>query len=164
MSRSIDFPAVEWCTTGTVGEPGRRIFLFQTGTVVDQITIKIEKGQLIALTQGIVAVLADLSRPHELPGEAPLHDPVEPEWIAGSLELSLDPVAELLEITLIELTENDEPATAVVWITKEQAAQFAIVATRLVGQGRPPCPLCGYPLDPIGHVCPRTNGHSAPAI
>jgi hypothetical protein len=22
--------------------------------------------------------------------------------------------------------------------------------------------LCGYPLDPRGHACPRTNGHHAP--
>ena len=24
--------------------------------------------------------------------------------------------------------------------------------------GRPPCPLCGQPLDPQGHLCPRRNG------
>ena len=24
--------------------------------------------------------------------------------------------------------------------------------------GRPPCPLCGLPLDPEGHICPRQNG------
>jgi hypothetical protein len=34
----------------------------------------------------------------------------------------------------------------------------------LVEQGRPPCPLCGYPLDPEGHACPRTNGHRAPSL
>ena len=27
------------------------------------------------------------------------------------------------------------------------------------GQGRPPCPLCGLPLDAEGHICPRQNGH-----
>ncbi|MGH9041277.1 MAG: DUF3090 family protein, partial [Acidimicrobiia bacterium] len=26
--------------------------------------------------------------------------------------------------------------------------------------GRPPCPLCGGPLDPEGHVCPKLNGHA----
>ena len=25
--------------------------------------------------------------------------------------------------------------------------------------GRPPCPLCGLPLDANGHVCPRQNGY-----
>lgn len=25
--------------------------------------------------------------------------------------------------------------------------------------GRPICPLCNQPIDPQGHICPRTNGH-----
>ncbi|MGH9299272.1 MAG: DUF3090 family protein, partial [Acidimicrobiales bacterium] len=52
--------------------------------------------------------------------------------------------------------------TARLVMTREQAAALAIRATELVEAGRPPCPLCGYPLDPRGNVCPRTNGHSAP--
>jgi uncharacterized repeat protein (TIGR03847 family) len=32
-------------------------------------------------------------------------------------------------------------------------------ALRVVSAGRPPCPLCGAPLDPRGHICPRRNGH-----
>ena len=32
-------------------------------------------------------------------------------------------------------------------------------AEALVAAGRPPCPICGQPLDPDGHVCPRSNGH-----
>ncbi|MBV9291748.1 MAG: DUF3090 family protein, partial [Frankiales bacterium] len=35
-------------------------------------------------------------------------------------------------------------------------------ALRVVAAGRPPCPLCGNPLDPQGHVCPRQNGHRGP--
>ena len=27
----------------------------------------------------------------------------------------------------------------------------------LVEAGRPPCPLCGMPMDPTGHRCPRWN-------
>jgi hypothetical protein len=27
-----------------------------------------------------------------------------------------------------------------------------------VSAGREPCPFCGSPLDPTGHVCPRANG------
>jgi hypothetical protein len=32
-------------------------------------------------------------------------------------------------------------------------------AEELVSSGRPPCPICGQPMDPDGHVCPRSNGH-----
>jgi uncharacterized repeat protein (TIGR03847 family) len=32
-------------------------------------------------------------------------------------------------------------------------------ARRVVSAGRPPRPLCGLPLDPDGHLCPRQNGY-----
>jgi uncharacterized repeat protein (TIGR03847 family) len=65
---------------------------------------------------------------------------------------------------LIVIVEEagDEGIVARVAITREQAAAFAIRATTLVEAGRPPCPLCGLPLDPSGHDCPRTNGHRPP--
>jgi uncharacterized repeat protein (TIGR03847 family) len=39
------------------------------------------------------------------------------------------------------------------------ARAFAQRAAAVVGAGRPPCPFCGLPLDPTGHVCPRQNGY-----
>ena len=39
------------------------------------------------------------------------------------------------------------------------ARQFVARAMRVLAAGRPPCPLCGQPLDPQGHLCPRRNGH-----
>jgi hypothetical protein len=26
-----------------------------------------------------------------------------------------------------------------------------------VSAGRPKCPLCEFPMDPDGHICPRMN-------
>ena len=69
-------------------------------------------------------------------------------------------------VVLEEVHDEDEEAESVhvlrIALTREQAAAFAIHATRLVEAGRPPCPLCGLPLDPSGHACPRTNGHRPP--
>jgi len=39
------------------------------------------------------------------------------------------------------------------------ARAFVKRALALVAAGRPPCPFCGFPLDPGGHVCPRANGY-----
>ncbi len=39
------------------------------------------------------------------------------------------------------------------------ALGFARRAARVVAAGRPPCPFCGQPLNPEGHVCVRTNGY-----
>jgi uncharacterized repeat protein (TIGR03847 family) len=39
------------------------------------------------------------------------------------------------------------------------ARAFVKRAQAVVSAGRPPCPFCGNPLDPQGHVCPRANGY-----
>jgi uncharacterized repeat protein (TIGR03847 family) len=63
-----------------------------------------------------------------------------------------------------EASDAPSGATLRVLATREQMAAIAIRGTQLVESGRPPCPLCGYPLDPAGHVCPRTNGHRPPRL
>ena len=45
------------------------------------------------------------------------------------------------------------------YLTLGQARAMATRGIEAVVSGRPPCPLCGGPLDPEGHVCPRLNGH-----
>ena len=46
------------------------------------------------------------------------------------------------------------------YCTAAQARAMASRGSAAVESGRPPCPLCGGPLDPSGHVCPRLNGHA----
>jgi uncharacterized repeat protein (TIGR03847 family) len=54
---------------------------------------------------------------------------------------------------------EDGPDALRVRISAAMARGFVTRAMRVVAAGRPPCPLCGLPLDPSGHVCPRQNGH-----
>jgi uncharacterized repeat protein (TIGR03847 family) len=46
-----------------------------------------------------------------------------------------------------------------VFLSPTQAQAFADRAEKVVGAGRPPCPLCAEALDPEGHVCVRLNGY-----
>jgi uncharacterized repeat protein (TIGR03847 family) len=62
---------------------------------------------------------------------------------------------------LAEEVPQDGPAVLRVRMTPSAARAFAQRALRIVAQGRPPCPLCGLPLDSVGHVCPRQNGYRA---
>jgi uncharacterized repeat protein (TIGR03847 family) len=62
------------------------------------------------------------------------------------------------EETLLEDVE-DGPDALRVLIEPRAARSFVERARRLVASGRPPCPLCGQPLDPNGHVCARLNGY-----
>ena len=55
--------------------------------------------------------------------------------------------------------EGDEgPDILRVQISPAMALTFIERARRVVAAGRPPCPLCGLPLNPGGHICPRRNG------
>ena len=57
--------------------------------------------------------------------------------------------------------DADDPRDVVrVELEPEAALRFASGALEVVRAGRPPCPLCGEPLDPIGHFCVRRNGHT----
>ena len=72
--------------------------------------------------------------------------------------------AEALRTAIARLAETDS-ATAgnldVVRVQLEpnQALQFASGALAVVQAGRPPCPMCGQPLEPTGHFCIRRNGY-----
>jgi uncharacterized repeat protein (TIGR03847 family) len=58
---------------------------------------------------------------------------------------------------------SDDTAVARLALTREQAAGVIEHGKRLLRGGRPPCPLCGFPLGEE-HSCPKTNGHRAPAL
>ncbi len=59
---------------------------------------------------------------------------------------------------LIADDDADGPDVLRVHLTAPAARAFVERALRVVRAGRPPCPLCGNPLDPQGHICPRRNG------
>ncbi len=103
----------------------------------------------------------------------PLDEPINEAFRAGSLTLGWDGDAERVlvearaqsedgaEIHADEDDDADEdgPDLLRVRMTASAARSFVARAARIVAAGRPPCPLCGAPLDPQGHICPRRNGH-----
>jgi uncharacterized repeat protein (TIGR03847 family) len=76
------------------------------------------------------------------------------EGLAGS------PAGELLAaFEGVDDEDEDGPDTLRVRLTPVEARGFVNRALSVVAAGRLPCPLCGQPLDPQGHICPRRNGH-----
>ncbi|MBO3742880.1 DUF3090 domain-containing protein [Actinoplanes flavus] len=112
----------------------------------------------------------------------PLDTPVDEEFRVGTLGLAFDVDTSTVVIEAIEAGEpdadlsgsplddeddeesdDDEPDDDLdrlrVRLTPEATRAFIDRARRVVAAGRPPCPLCGQPLDPAGHLCPRHNGY-----
>ena len=112
----------------------------------------------------------------------PLEMPIDEEFRVGTLGLAFDVDTTTVVIEAIEAGEgdaevelgdddeddpdpddDDEPDDDLdrlrVRLTPEATRAFIDRARRVVAAGRPPCPLCGQPLDPAGHLCPRHNGY-----
>jgi uncharacterized repeat protein (TIGR03847 family) len=147
-------------TVGTIGDVGQRLFLVQAREGRRLVVVKVEKDQIAILASWLARVVRSMSRPAALDVDVDLEPEYEIDLVAGEITVAIDEEEESIEVS-IEPAEDDGDSL-VVTLTKEQAAAFAIRAVQLIEAGRPPCPLCGLPLDPKGHDCPRTNGHHAP--
>ena len=189
MSRSFELPEVEWATVGTVGEPGQRTFYLQARQGDQLVTLKLEKQQVAAMAQFLGEMLSDLPLPDDIPDGTALDlvEPVLAEWVVGGLQLAYDTTADrivvLAEEIGVETGDDEEPDVEIggeqihvrppgepgeelgigrFGLTRTQAAGIARQGVALMQAGRPTCALCGNPIDPEGHSCPRTNGHRAP--
>lgn len=175
MSDSFEFRQVTHFTAGAIGDPGQRVFYLQIGDESNTVTVKLEKQQVKALAQFLKGVLDDLPSASEPAIATPLISPSVPEWTVGQIAVGVDEadaevvlvIGELLpedeeedELSLEEdilMIDEDEGAKVRAHIGVEQAASFIVTSDELMNKGRPPCRLCGQPLDPTGHACPRLN-------
>ncbi|HJQ47400.1 MAG TPA: DUF3090 domain-containing protein [Amycolatopsis sp.] len=166
---------------GTVGEPGDRTFYLQASEDVRTISVTIEKQQVAVLAERLGSLLEEVANrfgadvpekaPDDLVDIDPLSVPVEEEFRVGTMGLGWDAESKAVVIELLAVTEGEVDETVVLDDTEEgpdavrvflspvAARAFAERADRVVNAGRKPCPLCGEPLDPTGHICPRQNGY-----
>ena len=167
---------------GTVGQPGERTFYLQASGKGRVTSVVLEKIQVSRLAERLDELLDDELRnsggtssvpavaPASLTDDAPLDLPLLEEFRVGVIALAWDGEGERVVIEAQEESETpveylsedvpeDGPGVLRVRITAATARAFTQRALRIVSQGRPPCALCGLPLDASGHICPRQNGH-----
>ena len=170
--------------TGTIGEPGHRAFFLQARDGRRVVSVGLEKAQVAVLADRLGKLLVELDRrgivadsPTSIdPDERPLDEPLNEAFRARTLTLGWDGDTERILIearaqgddddeeeaeSVVEVEDDDEdgPDLLRVRLTANAARSFVERAFRVIRAGRPPCPLCGNPLDATGHICPRKNGH-----
>lgn len=150
-------------TIGFEGVPGQRRFVFQAQDTELLVSILIEKVQALGVAELLattlegmgVSVATDWDR-----NAMALREPVTLTWRASEIGVGGDEQAPQLLIELNGTGAAGEPHSAHVWVNTDQARRLAAHAFEIVGQGRPPCGLCGQPMTPgETHACPATNGH-----
>src|SRR6201996_4611661 len=171
---------------GSVGQPGDRTFYLQATASGRVTSVVLEKFQVSLLAERIDELLDEVLRrtgeadeipesaPAALRDDAPLDLPLTEDFRVGAIALAWDSDGDRVVIEAQEESEEpveplaedlppDGPAVLRVRITPGAARAFAQRALAIVAAGRPPCPLCGLPLNADGHVCPRQNGHRVSA-
>ena len=154
---------------GTVGEPGERAFFLQVRSSYRLLSVAVEKAQVQAIIARLDVMVAEIRKSNPLINiekfpndDAPLESPVEAEFQVGAMSLAWDEVSSLICIELYELEEDEEDSTGEVVeinISLGMAMAFTARSKAVVNAGRLPCPFCGIPIDPRGHLCPRANGY-----
>jgi uncharacterized repeat protein (TIGR03847 family) len=182
----IELEDIEGLGAGAVGEPGARAFYVQARTAATQLTVLVEKEQVALLATEAVSFLDRIADeypedPAILPEDvAELREPTVPLFRARLIGLGFDPERQLVLLELRERStdddeddedDEDEPLArlddedddeeagyvARIYATRPQVRAMAARGAAVVEAGRPPCPLCGMPMDPAGHRCPRWN-------
>lgn len=186
MPRQIfEYDPPERFVAGTVGEPGSRTFFLQARGGGRTTSVALEKQQVSVLAERVEALLDEVVRrtsgeagvPAVTPSAAedsdPLDAPIDEEFRVGTMALAWDGDDGVVVIEAQAVVDTDEegdeppligddeegPPLLRVRLAGAAARAFAKRASTVVSAGRPPCPFCGGPLDPSGHVCPRANGY-----
>ncbi len=187
--RIYDYGLPDRFVAGTVGQPGSRTFFLQAKRGSSLVSVVLEKVQVQVLAERMALLLAEVSRrgvrvPEALlPGDddtAPLDEPLVEAFRVGMMTLAWDGESDEIVVEARAQVEEDEdddeeededeelelsdddpdgPDLLRVRLTPTRARAFAERSLRTVAAGRPPCPICGQPLDPSGHLCPRRNGY-----
>ena len=181
MARRIfSFDPPDRFVAAAIGEPGHRAFFLQARLGGALVTVALEKVQVAVLAERLSVLLDEIAtRGVEVPeavspfsrDKAPLDEPIVEQFRVGAMALAWEGEDDAVVIEAqAEVDESDEAIVAVVdgddgpdllrvRLSPGSARAFAERALEEVAAGRPPCPLCGQPLDPEGHICPRRNGY-----
>jgi uncharacterized repeat protein (TIGR03847 family) len=175
----IELDRVDALGAGAIGVPGERVFYIQADKADARLTVVVEKEQVALLAAEAVAFLDRIGEEYpEEPGEsstlhpsaAQVTEPAVPLFRARMIGLGFEPDRRLVLLELRERAEDDdedaplgeaelpdEGYVARIFATRAQVRAMAVRGSEAVAGGRPACPLCEFPMDPAGHVCPRWN-------
>ena len=164
-----EFTTPERFVAGTVGEPGERAFYLQIRSNARLFSVAVEKAQVQAISARLEVMIAEIRKSNPLMiiekspiDDAPLESPIDAEFQIGAMSLAWDEESTLICVELFELEDDEEDSEGEVVeinVTVAMAAAFAARSKAVVNAGRLPCPFCGIPIDPRGHLCPRANGY-----
>jgi len=112
------------------------------------------------LAQRFPREVSSLEEP--LSSDLMLQEPFEILFVVGQMGMGYDQSEDALVLILQELIVEEETErearVARIWASRAQMKALSRQIKEVVSRGRPICSMCGEPIDPDGHFCPRSNG------
>jgi len=164
---TYDLGPVHALDAEAIGAPGKRTFRIRAWKDEFTASLWLEKQQLLALSLALRQVMAQTGQnPQSTPlPTQPFPDQPTVDMKLGRLALGRDEDSDRLILWAHQAgSSEDAPPDFSCHFAWEQALTFCERAEAVCAAGRPVCPLCGEPVDPEGHVCVRSNGHSRDEI
>ena len=181
LCRSTFYDPPDRFVAGAVGQPGERIFYLQATASGRVTSVALEKFQVSLLAERIDELLDEVLR---RTGGSPRYPPPRPPrwrttrrstcpcWRTSGSARSRWPGTATAAWSSSRRRRNRTTRSSR-WPTRSPPTGRACcgcgsrrgraclrpACRQIVAAGRPPCPLCGLPLDTDGHICPRQNGH-----
>jgi uncharacterized repeat protein (TIGR03847 family) len=163
----IDFGVAQHIEARATGHPGQRTFHLRIlGEAGQSASLKLEKEHLLGVRMGLYELQAKTRHEGKLEAAGVVYFPPTPDYDfpAGQLGIGFSDEIIVLEVRQLE-AEGDQDATVIrTHFTPEQGAALAAQIDEIIAAGRPICPLCKTPIDPEGHMCTKSNGHSQQPI
>lgn len=178
--RIFKFDDPERCIIGTIGTYPDQSYFLQVTDQGKDVAVQMDDRQVRLLGKRIDQLLDTVTVQTNLPvakrvrtpkDMAPLHMPVDSEFLVGSIGLAWDVETLTLMIEVMDFTDlpitpemmmqdsKEGPDSLRITLCARDAREFACRAKNVYTAGRPVCPLCDQPLDDDSHLCVRLNGY-----
>ncbi|MBI4305486.1 MAG: DUF3090 family protein [Chloroflexi bacterium] len=171
--QKFDLGLVDNVVAASIGKPGQRTFKVTAESGRGRAIVWMEKEQLFQVALAIRQFAVATDRPSAPvrfePDLPPPRERTELEFKAVEMSIRHNQSTDMFTIEAAnvdpdagpeaEAEDEEDPVAVQFSFSRPSGVKLSEEAIEVCAAGRPRCPLCGGPIDPEGHVCPKKNGH-----
>jgi uncharacterized repeat protein (TIGR03847 family) len=161
-TQRLDLGVLSSIAAEAFGEPGQRTFRLLLETSEGQVSLWLEKEQIVMLGSAIGELM---ERVPGRRGASPESDTLgrftgQLDVSAGSLTVGYDPAHNGFTVEASDFSSPFDLTSISCLVARDQFTRVRDQIAEIVAASRPRCSLCGTPLTGGSHFCPGSNGHA----